>query len=186
MAQKLTNAVREEILDKVTKAVFGERQAAVARREDELAHRFIRLGIGDENWETYETVPASWMNHSKYIIARIGGSTVRLDVTSHVKVPKGWEYGQTVAQADGGSELAELYEALRNDREALAAEIRKFDADTTAVLQRTHSVKKLVEMWPEVLPYVPARALADSVPLPVPVGLIAGINAKLPPLKKAA
>ncbi|WP_342234585.1 Nmad5 family putative nucleotide modification protein [Inquilinus sp. OTU3971] len=186
MAQKLTNTVREEILDKMTKAVFGERQAAVAQREDEIARRFIRLGIGEENWNTYEAVPVSWLNHTKHIIVRIGGGTVRLEVIKHVKVPKGWDHGLTIAQVDGGTELAELYAALRNDRDTLADEIRKFTVDTQVVLQRTHSIKKLIEMWPEVRSYVPEAALADSVPLPVPVGLIAGINAKLPPRKKAA
>lgn len=186
MTQRLSGQIRDEIHTKVINAVYGERKTALSLREDELARRIIKHAIGAEHWATYQAVPDFWLGATRDINVVLAGSYTRLQLVKHVKVPREWANGVAIATIDRGNGLVEAWEVLRAEWQTLNKELDKFKVDTKAVLDRAGTVKSLVEMWPEVLPYVSAKALAKKTPLPVPVGLLAGINAKLPPQSKAA
>lgn len=79
-------------------------------------------------------------------------------------VSKRRPYYCSVLQAD--DPLTERLYAIDHDRQMLKAEIEQLSASLWAVLNSVSTDKKLIEIWPEALAFIPAAEKANTPQLP--------------------
>lgn len=195
MACRLTNATREIIAERVIRATFDAREKALKAAGVDFADQAYRLCIGSHFRTIAGSLPREWFYHSRdMIVARRieqGNSSIYIHDLETVAVMLGadrWRnkaFEMSVSQpfpdsavssqacvfvsgADGDVLLA-AHTALEKTAEALKKEKASLTERINGLLHSCRTVQRLMEVAPELKPYLPADAFEERAPLPAPV-----------------
>lgn len=174
---KLTDYMRSEIVNRAVKHAFEKREAKLAGAADKLAVRVMRHALGTKLYNAMMDLPEAWFPTAGTTRVSVCGAVEEFK-HSKIRVPYSKHGYSVVADAvERGDPLAEAIEtqvaavgALRADREALTAKIK-------GILNTVTTTGRLLEVWPEVEPFLPA--IAAPVDRTVPAVLITAINEEI-------
>ena len=182
---RLTNAIKQDVLKKILDKTFEERLRKIESEESHLAFVVRDWFLGKDKDAYLNMNPKLQTQRTQIQVnpQRLGKSYDRYDLTFH---PKASIQVRNVS-ANSGSECASLYiahngqEPVGGDRylqivkdsmsedilkkivahieknEHLQADIRKLAGKIMVQLRVCTTIKKLNELWPEVVTYVPVQ-----------------------------
>ncbi len=178
---KLTNTVRDEIIEELMVHTFGERLQKVVDAQREFALKLYQDVWGMEDIKRMNALPDGWMKTYRDIGVQFGTSGHRyeslnfngnnLGGKAHEYLPKKPDQVY-YRQPYGGSDCRKVYDedhalslewfSLDKEAEDLGEEIQqKFHVAKSAVYSCS-TAKSLLKAWPEIKPFVPDYALASQ------------------------
>ena len=203
---RFTKEMRDSILHQLLKRAFLDRLKKQLSDEAAFAEELYQDIYGKE-LPLIEKVPSHWFDTSASIRVSIAGQQVQLSYSNgntgqsdfseiissanqksaHKPVPHqaGW---WTVAEYSANSKQDKKWTALSDARGTLQAEYNQARNQAKAILGSTSSIKKLIEIWPEVeestKPYLTKQGTVTTLP----VVQLEALNKilDLPPETKAA
>lgn len=174
---RLTQHLRGQIERNLLRDTFDARWVVLAKRESELAFKVRDYAAGSK-LDSLLVLPASFVNLDSDVSVKVGESDLYAEVYFH---PERSRYRlfdrcggakeiapRRVVLLAPGHNLARSAVALFRDWGALRADVRSIEAKVSAVLNKASTVKKLVELWPEIAKHIPAAAETENLPA-VPV-----------------
>lgn len=206
---RLTNNIRESLLKKLLTRAFQERSQDLVDRCAAFAVR-VYDDVYRGKLEQINGLPSGWLPQEDYVTVSMGTDHVRMRfngslggwglpealretgaVRENLKkpMPYGDASGRRVSkQYEATSKLAEEYEALKREQQDLCEEISAAKRTASAAMNSVSTVKKLIEVWPEVEEFAKSylvegerRAVLPDIPRDK---LNAALN--LPPEEQAA
>lgn len=160
---RLTNYMRDRIMESLLYKRFDGEKKQLVKDQAEFAVRLYQVLFPE--WKRMASLPRGWMPESRYFNVRIRGERHRLELKADFRFPCD----------DRERNLQD--EALINEFKLLNERVVKHDDDKAAARQQgramLHSVttvKKLLEVWPEVKPFLPKDLanITTALALPVP------------------
>ncbi len=173
-AARLTKNIREALMKKLITRAFQERAQAMVERQCDFAHRVYQDAL-EPHLEHIAAVPEGWLPTDDDIKVSFGSDYAQLDFGSgfsysvhHALRSAGAKAltgkagnrverrfpskfrGQCCKVYDHAHPLTEEFRNLTVEQEALVADIEKAQRVTKATLESVTTVKKLIEVWPEV------------------------------------
>lgn len=171
---RLTQPIREAIMKKLLHRAFLDRAQAVVDRQADFARRVYEDAL-KPHLTSIAAVPAGWLPTDDDIKVSFGTDYTQLDFGSglsysvhatlracgakaltgpggnRVELPFPSKFrGQCLKVYDHKHPLAEEFRDLQVEQEALVAEVEKAQRTMKATLESVTTVKKLIEVWPEV------------------------------------
>lgn len=158
-SQRLTNALREQILDSVVTSLFRERKAALVASDDKLAEKLLAWYVEPKNAALMRQLPGEYF-HSvsciRYEAPAVSGRNSDYGAISSsvtLRVPAVLQHGRIELPSSHG-----MWKEIR----ASDAEAESINNDTRALREKVNgllngvtTVKALLTAWPEVEEYLP-------------------------------
>lgn len=182
---RLTNEMRKEIVSKALSAAYGKREdahhAATKALADALYHHTYgeaekiarKLPKGFANMSGHIEIEAAGFKE-RYATSTMKNSQLNMSIARPVPANHTWikiKVGGAHPLNDQAQAVAEEYQALTRDKDALAAKLRSLTASAT-------TVEKLLAAWPDGRKFIgkPPPPKASAV---IPVELVPEINAAI-------
>jgi hypothetical protein len=184
---RLTNDIRNNVIQAVLKAKFSKRKEALDREDNKLAMLALKERIGPKNLKLCDELDEIFTKEISSInIAVPGLSRVHFSFDKDVRVPAGFpQHSTNGAQGNAKSKSAierfikhsRARDELGNEREGLRRKLR-------TVLYSVTTAKRAIETLPEIAPYMPNGAVPAAG---VPAELVADLAKLIPaPSKEKA
>ena len=161
---KLTNDIREKIMENIAKATFKDRRAALQLQKNSVVGEVISALIGSTNLSLMKQLPPEYFYNQFDFRFYSAGSVglVSISVSEPIRVPAVYQYGTIELPATSGfwkklRAVSAAQKALYDDEEALVEKAR-------SLLMAVTTVKALLESWPEVEPFLPEIAAKKELP----------------------
>lgn len=192
---KLTESIRESILQEILAHRFHEELEAICTRRATLARDLLETQLSTTDWERIGRLPEGWVGSISAFRAQLAGCWDDLHLSGwglsgdlllakrtefryprvERRVPvsfcKGYGCLLTLAWGDSedGDALLRRHEALANELKQIEAMIKAAKSSTKAALAKATTLAKLEHLWPEVAAFT-ARHHKTKPQLPsVPV-----------------
>jgi hypothetical protein len=179
---KLSNYVRDQIIANAMKGAFEEEFKAVKAKLAAHAMVCYRSVISEADEKAARKAPAEFLNitNNFRLCFREAGACRRLADEDNIEVPKAMPFrsGNSLGFISiEDPELYRIYREIDEERDALIEKRATLRDSLKRTVYSTTSLKKLIEMWPEVEGFLPADMTAPKPMLPaLPV---ADLNAAL-------
>ena len=173
MSLRLTNEIRDNIVNAVCKAVVGQKVDSCAKRLDDIELEMAReveaalsSNLGVSNFNTLKRFRSLVMKHSSTIFVKVPrGDSFKIKIPADVFIPtREWQYMVYSEDFETFPRLIEdrlaAIEALRlakESQEELAIETRK-------IVYSVNTAKQLIERWPDVVKYYNLDAKGANLP----------------------
>lgn len=160
---RLTSYMRDRIMESLLHKRFDGEKKQLLKDQFDFAYRVYRVLFPE--WRRMAGLPKGWLPESRYFNVRMRGERHRLELKTDTRFPC------------DDKERSLQDEALIKEFKLLNERIGKHDDDKVAARQQgramLHSVttvKKLLEVWPEVKPFLPKDLanITTALALPVP------------------
>lgn len=148
---RLTKDIRNQILDAVLAHRFTDEETSLEESFRAFADDYYRALFSPEEWELINNCPREWFYVSTDICARYQGRSQFLKMSSEERVP------QSLKREDMLDTQARRYAKLlerRTKYQKLRCEVSQHAA---GVLNSVTTVKRLLEVWPEVKKFIPTE-----------------------------
>lgn len=186
-SKRLTTSMR----DKITAAVVDD--ALKARREQHQLHRAqladeVYASVVGEHEATMKRLPTGYCDVSRALRVEViesgqHGRRYHLGLSDDRLFPAFARF-HALLEARSGSEIAERLAQLEVEKENIDKDAEGLREKVIQVVHSVSTVAKLIEVWPEVKPYLPPEATQeDAVNLPAIV--VADLNQVLAQAKAA-
>lgn len=211
MSVRLTNALREEIQQKLINHKFTKPLGKLADRRQRFAHKIYNDVYSKAQRDLMEKCPKDWLNTSSSISIAFGGCSnvrhlafngdqYRYSCHSEIRVkaerresiekivPEGSSYHRCLKRYEHGSKFYDEFHEIENAETDLHEQVHKAMAQSKAALWSVNTLKQLLELWPEIESFVPEYALrqdTSSTKKNLPAIPVDDLNASFG-LKKAA
>lgn len=152
-AKPLTNAIRDTLRENIVNHTFNERVLANRERESALAEKILDHVIGDANLRLMKQLPKEFFVTKSTISLRseTKGFTLRLkDVRA---IPAYIAHSRVELPLTHG--FWKEIRAVDVEDDAILKEKAQLRSEINAVLQSVRSVPKLLEVWPDIEPFLP-------------------------------
>ena len=167
---RLTKCIREALLKKLLQRAFQSRAQSFVDECAAFVDRVYRDAFQDK-LERMDALPDGWLDTDYYITVQIAGEVRRMKFDGSLD---GWNLPEQMRQAGARgmathnrrftartkSQVVKIYEPthelskeltdLLSRREDLCEEIRKAVRSAKAAMESVSTVKKLIDVWPEV------------------------------------
>lgn len=170
---RLNEHIRQSVLKKLMEHAFAEEQKLLDRDLERLAVEVYNDIYPADLQRKMRRLPANFFDTDASIAVAMGGQVVHLKVpkcpVAYVHYHSGYTPAKTYAASHPFSERHDELYRRRKDLEERSATARKH---AYSVLTSCATCKQLVEVWPEVEPFVSPFTKASSpqsVALMVPV-----------------
>lgn len=195
---RLINEIRNSIRDSLLEHRFKSAVLALEARQAELARVTYEDCFKASDRKRMDDLPKGWVYEQTYSRVQVGSETVQLNYNGsfsrynqranvceiglfisrdlkdvHRRIPYS-KSGNTVkiyGNAPGDEIGYNVHQYLRSV-ESLSEEIGAARRQTDAALRSFHTIAKMIEAWPEVMPFIPEK----SVPSLLPVVPVASLN----------
>lgn len=183
MGTKLTNWMREEIVKAVVRHRFSEPAMAIVRRRAALAAKVYDDLYSPADQKKMAALPNGWLPEGDDLYAQFGvggydriafsGATygnlakvIAEPLESHSR-RFAFEHarGRCSKSYEGTHALAIEHEAIASDQKALGEQIETATKQATAAVASATTVKRLIDLWPEIEPFA-VRYETERPPLP--------------------
>jgi len=173
-SQKLTNSVRDKIVQNALKNAFAVELEALDADKVAFAKMVYDHIVPREHQEVLAKVPKEYLNRSYTITIKLRAPGSDTPAYTRVSVSMGEERPQPhdLFYNNCSIEDATLYAVWSkiNERGDRIHNARaKLREKITQVVQSVSTVKRLLEVWPEGKEFIPAIALAPAASLPAVV-----------------
>ena len=161
---RLTQYIREQIVNKATKAAFDPKVEALQKREAKLGIECYNAVFPKKVRDIISQVPEGWLRTCDCLRFNAGGWTVRLCVGKQMPTPDSNSCGM-LGNIDG--ELAEKVQAFSQEQKKLNDERHAAKIKLAGFLEGFNTFKQLREAWPEGEKFFKefdAERVAPSVP----------------------
>lgn len=179
---KLSNHVRDLIIVNAMKGAFDKEFAVIRKKLVAHAMDCYRSVVSVEDEKAARKAPADFLSlTNNFKIDYYHPNTGRhLDSEYNIEVPKAMPFrskGSMGYVSVKDNALYVAYKAIADERYALTEKVSQLKASIKQTVYSTSSLKKLIEMWPEVEGFLPADL---SLPKPqLPAMPVADLNAAL-------
>lgn len=178
---RLTNAIRETIVNKLIEHRFAKQAIALRKKRAKLAKDVYSYAFTKAQREILTNAPKGWFKKERDIVVNLSGERHRLYFGGDFPSYGDPRYPLRVMTADMESEylhvpydvdpvipvkhkLAVRIAEANGELSDLIEEIQVTTAKTKASLGKIHSVKHLLEQWPEVRPFLPKEDQTAALP----------------------
>lgn len=179
---KLTNQLRSDLADTLLKRRFDEAHSALAKREKALGIRIYEDVFDAKTRAAMKRLPAGWLptiNHAKVKFEAGGYSAVHMGEDRPVPHVK---YHTTLKVYGARDPISEAYQEWESDTKSLRESRSRLEVEIRGALDSVTTIKRLLELWPELEPFVPK----DGVKTLLPAINVSTLNAALKlPVSKA-
>lgn len=166
MSTRLTNSIRETILKKAIARAFDKKEAALEKLKSDFAQKLYSTTF----WEYEQAMRALPRGFFKYreqrdISVRTDDGYVylrKLDLRGEKPFPFLTEEFDLIGE---GHPMRYAAMEVIGEMELLKVEQNEFERDCRAILWSVNTVKRLLEVWPEIEDLVPNEP-KKSVPIP--------------------
>lgn len=170
MAVRLTNFIREQILNALLKHSFEARENDLKERKQAFAKEIYNDIYPPKVRAAMAALPAGFLPTDKYLrVAFEGGSYTRVCFGERLPIAKAHEYNAAKVYPPEHPFTARFI-ALDREEKDLEREKDEAKNNAKAVLESVTTVKKLIDVWPEVetfaRPYA-AESTSRAVALPI-------------------
>lgn len=182
---KLTKAIKQAIVDAaIKKAGILDREAIICKRYADFAESVRRAVVTDEQLELIEKAKAA----SELVDSSLRESRFRPNAHYYIQLnaagtrrtfywcgAQDWDSANDIKDTritpdevtlKADSKFMETLNAIDRDADAIKAEREHLDLSLWATLNSVTTDKKLYEIWPEAVAFVPAAEQAASPNLP--------------------
>lgn len=166
-SQRLTNAIKESIVSKMRKELFEKRQEKARKRTTKLADNIYHAIHTEEETNYMLMAPDGAFAYRTSIYARFASGGVSFGLSKAFPFFSRYD-GQTQHISVDSSFYAE-YNAIKKTEDKIRKDIQKLHDSTWGILNSVTTVKKLIEVWPDVEPYLPENKQIPNLPA-IPVG----------------
>jgi hypothetical protein len=170
---KLTNHIRDQIIDNALKGAFEKEQKANKARLTKFADKCYRMVVSAAQEKAARQAPDEFLNLCN--VARLNlkddqgyskFTAWNVDLSRVVPFPSG-----STTLTIKSNAIAEEYRAIDAESDALTEKRKQLKESLKRTVYSTSSLKKLTEMWPEVEGFLPESLSAPKPMLPaLPVG----------------
>lgn len=176
MAVRLTNSIRDSLMEALMRRAFKEQCEDWARRFGKFVVKVHDDIYGEADLGRMKALPDGWLPKSRELKVRFGGDAVRLSTTgefnSQASYSVQWPdefracdaskntivlmlhtYDNNDRQAavyDARDPMADEYTGFMNELQDLKEKISGAQRTARAALNSVHTIQKLIEVWPEV------------------------------------
>lgn len=176
---KLNTTMREHLARQLLDQKFSKTEKNLLERRDALACGVYHDLFTDTDRNFMDLLPEGWLPVRQYMMIQFGPNSS--DYT-HLNLKGDMPFlakmlGGCMKVYDADHTLAKLYHALIADEGEYQTARRALQHKIRAVLNSVTTVRKLMEVWPEVTPFAEKLDRHESTNLPAP--LIREINAEL-------
>lgn len=163
---KLNTSIRNDIIrGLVLKSFKDERQALLAEEHD-LAAQVWAAGFKSEHLKLIRQCPASWFETTTEIKGRFDFQHINLSAKEGLPIPHARRWATHVS-LDAKDALAVLVMDWHRRQEEFNAKVNKAKRMAEATLASVSTVNRLIEVWPEVKPFIPEAAKVGLPMVPV-------------------
>lgn len=163
---KLTGQIRKDIIHNLVTKRFDEERKALKAEENKLALISWELAFTPAHFKLLRQCPAIWFSETRTIKGRYGYEHINLCTEEPVPLPENKQYSALIALDDNHDHTIKVRDWKRRWDEFFARR-DKAQRMAKATLESVTTVGRLVEVWPEVKPFVPEVAKAGLPMVPV-------------------
>ena len=181
---KLTKSMREKTIRKLINHAFEDRVMDWIGESKEFAEQVYR-DVYDKNLKLMQELPAGWLPLRKSIKVQFaetftwiyfgGGLDSGLGIPTELSRARGkleleskiipYAHIHDAAKVFSATDqLSKRFQVLVDQRDDLIKEIRKAEDDAWAVLNSCSTMKKLLDAWPEIEPFVLEASAKSNLP----------------------
>jgi len=184
MSTKLTNWMREAIVKAVVQHRFAEPAMAIVARRAALAAKVYDDLYSAADQKKMAALPAGWLPEDDDLYAQFGvggyerlafsgaaygsaGKVLAEPLTTSVRrFASIHTRGRCVKSYDGSHPLAVEYEGINGDQKELESQIDAATRQATAAVGSASTIKRLIDLWPEIAPFASEYEDAAKPSLP--------------------
>lgn len=163
---KLTGIIRKDILNNLVLKAFDEEHKALKAEENLLAIAAWEASFKPEHLKLIKQCPPLWFSRTRTIKGRFGYQHINLTTENEVPLPDSKTYA-TIVSLEENHELAAKVLAWKKRWDDFEARRDKAKRMAQATLDSVTTVGRLIEVWPEVKPFIPEMAKAGLPMVPV-------------------
>lgn len=187
-SKKLTTWMRDKIVDAVVDDVLKPRRDQQQSQRERFADE-VYAGVVGEHEATMKRLPSGYCDVSRSVSVEVTqkgdprGRRYHLGLSNDRLVPAFARY-QPILEVRADSAIAERLAALESEKESIDRDAVELRAKVMQVVRSASTVAKLIEIWPEVKPYLPPEAIQTDV-VNLPAVVVAQLNNVLAQAKAA-
>lgn len=169
---RLTKYIRETVLARLLKHAFEAREKALEKDKHTFARQVYDAIYPAAIQKAMKALPKGYLPTASYLMVSFDGKYTHVYFGESRLVAECHQYGQYGAAKVFGPKdpLTVRYHELEKIEDALTAEKSKAKSSAEAALNSCTTVKKLIEVWPEVEPFVKDFATtSQSRALAIPI-----------------
>lgn len=183
---RLTQEIRKDIRNSLIKDPYKDKVLDHAKKASEFTYKVYRDLYTMKEFEYIATAPTGWLNTDNYIMIDFAGERAHLPFNGaggryncHNQITDGWEGVEdreeivpdgrgyrALKSYDADHEMTVIYRELQEAEKTLHEEIHQTMVEVSAILNNARTVKKLIEIWPDVEPHIPAVLVKAGTNLP--------------------
>jgi len=168
---KLSNDSRDQIIKNAMHGAFEADFKAINKRLSELAMKCYRTVVLEEDEKKARKAPAEFLSLTNSVSLQFHDPEThrRVSTESNIEIPKSMPFRSNSSCGHVKVEDSALYAAYKQidaDRCTLHEKRGALRDSIKRTVYSTTSLKKLIEMWPEVEGFLPADMTAPKPQLP--------------------
>lgn len=156
--QRLTNSLRNDVAERVIHDTFDHLESDLEKRESAIANKVLDWHIGEGNLKLMNQLPLEFFGATDRLpVASKDDGVKYLFLKGSRRIPANMQYGLAV-DLPGTNGMWREIRAVKSEIAAMNAAKNELREKTMALLNSVQTVKRLVEVWPEVEKYLPKQA----------------------------
>lgn len=140
-------------MDRIKEHAFVQRRKDLEREENALALQVYHDLHGLQNQALMDKLPSGWFELKSKLTVEIDFQTVRLSLKEQRKFAYRYSSG-IVKIYPPNHDISRAYLEYKKVKDQLSNEEQKASHDARALLNSVTTLKKLLEIWPQVEPFV--------------------------------
>jgi len=167
---RLTQTIRKEILDAAMKNAYLADEKQIDDKMRDLSERIYYALVTPEQEKAMNKLPHGFFNLSSAKSARLRETSngsyryIQLKFAKERRLPAFCSGYNDIDLTDRA--LYDAYIEIERQEKALGEKRQKLETEISAVLSSANTVQKLLDVWPEAKPFIPAYVFAPKAALP--------------------
>ena len=151
---RLTNDMRSRIERKLMERRFSEREAALVKQEQKLALAVYNSAFSATDRRKMTSLPDGWLAKHRHVRFEAYGTFHHFHMKDAKPFPDNKSGYCCLATFEARHELAERTRAFKAAKSDLRKEKHEAETELQRALASCTTVKRLLEAWPELEPFV--------------------------------
>ena len=191
---RLTITTKEIILKKLLKHRFLKEAETVNKEYKRLAEVIYNDLLTKKEHEILESLPKEWVPETNNILIRFGDNVQYLKFSGNnlvhrihnllevskkspvvlKKIPYKYtgKFSPKVLKTyEPSSKLFKKWEKINNKQMELRADVINAEVEASAIIDTVNTDKKLLEIWPEIEPFLPKQVTTKKLPIVLPAAI---------------
>lgn len=181
---RISNYMKEQVISRLLKHAFEEREKSLQAKWYALGDAVYQDLYPADLQKKMNALPAGFLPMDDDVRVSFGGNFTRVYFGENRLLARSHQ-SNAARVYDDKHPLSVRHDAYRSAKDQLEEETRKAKSSAQAILDSVTTLKKLIEVWPEVEPFVEDFKQTDSGRY-LPALPVQDLNARLGLPKKEA